>query len=78
MALTEFRKSTHQTRVKTGRYQKLEDKDRICLLYDSMKIKSEIHFLKDCSFFGDKMRLIFNFVQKMIPNFQNCNSEKQF
>ena len=54
-------------RVKTGRYQKLEDKDTICLLYDSGEIKSEMHFLMDCFYFGDKMWLCFNFVQKIVP-----------
>ena len=48
-------------RVKTGQYQKLEDKDRICLLCDS---ELEIHFLTDCFYFSDEMRLVFNFVQK--------------
>ena len=68
----------HHVRVETGRYQKLEDKVKICLLCDSGKIESEIHFLMDCSYFSDKRRLFFNFVQKIIQNFKNCNSEKQF
>ena len=32
----------------------------------------------DCSYFNDKRRLFFNFVPKIIPNFKNRNSEKQF
>ena len=78
VTLGKFRKNTRQMRVKTGRYQKLEDKDRICLPCDSGEIKSEIHFSMDCSYFSDRMQLFFNFVQKIIPNFQKCNSEKQF
>ena len=56
----------HQVRIEAGRYQKLEDNVRICLLCDSREI--------EC----DKRRLFFNFVQKIISNFKNCNSEKQF
>ena len=33
-----------QLRIKTGRYQKLEDKVRIWLLCDSEEIEPEIHF----------------------------------
>ena len=77
MVLAKFRKSVQQIRVKIGRYQKLEHKDRICLLCDSGEIKSEIHFSMDCSYFNDKMRLFFNFLQK-VSNFQNCKYEKQF
>ena len=68
----------HQLRIETGRYQKLEDKVRICLFYDSGEIESEIYFLMDCFYFSDQRRLFFNFVQKIIPNFKNCNSGKQF
>ena len=32
----------------------------------------------DCSYFSGKRQLLFNFVQKVIPNFKNCHSEKQF
>ena len=32
----------------------------------------------DFSYFSDKRRLFFNFVQKVYPNFKNCNSDKQF
>ena len=64
----------HQVRTETGRYQKLvlEDKIRICLLFDSEEIESEIHFLMDCSYFSYKKSLFFSFVQKIIPNFKNC------
>ena len=44
VALAKFRTSAHQLRVETGRYRKLEDKDRICLLCDSGEYKSEMHF----------------------------------
>ena len=56
----------------------IEDKARICLLCDSGKNELKIQYLMDCSNFSDKRRLFFNFVQKFIPNFKNCNSEKQF
>ena len=69
VALARFRISAHQLRIETGRYQTLEDKDRICLLCDSGEIESGIHLLMDCSYFSDKRRLFFNFVQQIIPNF---------
>ena len=54
VALAKFKTSAHKLRIETGRYQKLEDNDRICLLCDSGEIESEIHFLMDCSYFSDK------------------------
>ena len=44
---------THQLRIEIGRYQKLEDSVRICLLCDSGQIESEIHFLVDCDYFSN-------------------------
>ena len=32
----------------------------------------------DYSYFSDKRQLFFNFLEKFIPNFKNCNSERQF
>ena len=56
----------------------IEDKARVCLLSDSGKNELKIQYLMDYSHFSDKRRLFFNFVQKFIPNFKNCNSERQF
>ena len=44
----------HQVGIETGRYKKLEDKVRTCLLCNSGEIESEIHFLMHCSYFSDK------------------------
>ena len=49
MVLTKFTTSAHQLRIETGRYQRLEDKEKISLLFDLDEIKSELHFLMDCS-----------------------------
>ena len=67
----------HQLRIEAGRYQKLKGKIRTCLLCDSGEIESEIHFLMDCFYFSEARLLFFNFVQKILLNFKNCNSEKQ-
>ena len=69
MALAKFRTSAHQLRTETGRYENLEDKNRICLLCDSGEIKSEIHLLIDCSYFSDKRRLLFQFCAESYSRF---------
>ena len=78
VALAKFRMSAHQLRIETGRYQGLEESDIICLLCKSRKVESEIHFLIDCSCFKQKLRLFFNFVDKIITEFKDYNCEKQF
>ena len=37
-------------------------------------MKSEIQFLMNYSYLSEKRGLFFNFVQKIILNFKNCNS----
>ena len=64
MALAKSRTIAHQLRIETGRYQKLEDKDRIGLLCNSGEMESEIQFLMDYSNLSEKKGLCFNFVQK--------------
>ena len=56
----------------------IEDKAGVCLLSDSLKNELKIQYLMDYSYFSDKRRIFFNFVQKFIPYLKNCNSERQF
>ena len=54
IALAKLRTSSHQFRIETGRYQKLEEADRKCLLCNSGEVESEIHFVTQCLFFEKK------------------------
>ena len=78
IALTKLRTSAHQLRIETGRYQKLEEAERKCLLCDLGEIESEIHFLTRCPFFYKRRKNFFNFVSKVVQNFNNLDAEKRF
>ena len=78
IVLTKLRTSAHQLRIETGKYQKLEEAERKCLLCDLGEIESEIHFLTRRPFFYKRRKNFFNFVSKVIQNFYNLEAEKQF
>ena len=78
IALTKLRTSAHQLRTETGRYQKLEEAERKCLLCELGEIESEIHFLTRCPFFNERRKTFFNFASKLIQNFNNLETDKQF
>ena len=66
IALTKLRTSSNQLRIETGRYQKLEEADRKCLLCNSGEVESEIHFLTQCPFFEKKRKTFYTFVSKIM------------
>ena len=72
IALTKLRASAHQLRIETGRYQKLDEIERKCLLCNSGEIESEIHFVTQCSFFEKKRHTFFTFVSKLLKNFSSA------
>ena len=78
IALTKLRTSAHQLRIETGRYQKFEEAERKCLLCELGEIESEIHFLTGCPFFNKRRKTFFNFASKVIQNFNNLETDKQF
>ena len=59
IALTKLRTSAHQLRIETGRYKKLEEAERKCLLCDLGEMESEIHFLTQCPFFCKRRKNFF-------------------
>ena len=78
IASTKLRTSTHQVKTETGKYKKLEEAERKCLLCNLGEIESEIHFLTRCPFFNKRRKTFFNFVSKVIQNFNNLETDKQF
>ena len=75
MTLAKSRTRAHQLRIETSPYQKLDDEDRICLLCDLGKIKSEIHSLMDYSYLSGKKGIIFQYcAKKIIQYFKKVNS----
>ena len=58
ITLTKLRTSSHQLRMETGRYQKLEEAERKCLSCNPGEVESEIHFLTQCPFLGKKEKNI--------------------
>ena len=78
IALTKLTTSAHQLRIETGRYKNLEEAERKCLLCYLGKIEWGIHFLTRCPFFNIRRKTFFNFVSKVIQNFNNLETDKQF
>ena len=63
---------------RNSRYKKLEEAERKCLLCESGEIESEIHFLTRCPFFNERRKTFSNFASKVIQNFNNLETDKQF
>ncbi len=62
-------------RIETGRYSKLETKDRLCLLCNSNEVEDESHFLFKCNFYST---LRFKLETDIGCNFSNMNIERSF
>ena len=59
-ALVRFRISSHQLRIKTGRYENIPRNERICHFCTSNKIEDENHFLLDCKAYSQIRDIFFS------------------
>jgi hypothetical protein len=60
-----MRGGTNDLRIETGRYEKLEEKDRICIFCESGEVEDERHFLCGCEEWKDEREVILGKVRKL-------------
>lgn len=58
--LTKFRVSNHRLRIESGRYEKLDVKERICQYCTLGEIDDEDHFIFNCQFHTEDRKMLYN------------------
>ena len=74
-ALVKIRISSHQLRIKTGRYEKIPRNEKICSFCKSNKIEDENHFLLDCKAYSQIRDIFFSKIETKIPNFKSISHD---
>lgn len=59
-----IRGGTNDLRIETGRYEKLEKEERICIFCDSGEVEDESHFLCRCAAWKEERELVLREVRK--------------
>ncbi len=65
-------------RIETGRYEGMEEKDRICLLCDHNIIESDHHVIMSFPVYNELHGGLFNHSAQFEPNFNNLNHNETF
>ncbi len=73
-----FRCGVAPIRIETGKYEGMEEKDRICLLCDHNIIESECHVIMSCPVHNKLHGELFTHVAQFEPNFNNLNDDEKF
>ena len=60
-----LRGGTNDLRIETGRYEKLEVEERICIFCESGEVEDERHFLCRCEAWKDEREVILRKVRKL-------------
>jgi hypothetical protein len=60
-----MRGGTNDLRIETGRYEKLEAKERICIFCESGEVEDERHFLCRCEAWKDEREVVLRRVRKL-------------
>ena len=67
-ALCKIRISAHNLMIEKGRYQKLNRKDRNCLVCNAGEIENEEHFLLHCKHYKLIRSTFLKKIKSLIPN----------
>ena len=62
-ALTKLRTSSHNLAIETGRWSKIERKNRLCEQCTENIIEDEIHFLFDCKKYSSNRNITFKYIK---------------
>ncbi len=65
-------------RVETGRYKRMDEKDRTCLLCDHNIIESKYHVIMPCPVYNEVGGELFTYVAEFEPIFNNINDDEKF
>ena len=60
-----MRGGTNDLRIETGRYEKLEEGERICIFCESGEVENERHFLCRCEAWKDEREVVLREVKKL-------------
>ena len=60
-----MRGGTNDLRIETGRYEKLEEEERICIFCESGEVEDERHFLCRCEAWKDEREVVLREVRKL-------------
>ena len=60
-----IRGGTNDLRIETGRYEKLEEKERICIFCESGEVEDERHFLHRCEAWKNEREIVMKRVKKL-------------
>ena len=63
-------------RLETGRYENLQEQDRVCLLCADREIESEAHVLLHCPLYNDLRQVLFQYLTSLNENFM-CLTEHE-
>ena len=74
--LTKFRLSNHTLMIEKGRHFKLEIKERLCPLCQT--VEDEIHFLIDCETYEKPRKAILERCTELKPQFGHYTSKEKF
>ena len=60
-----LRGGTNDLRIETGRYEKLEETERICIFCESGEVEDVRHFLCRCEAWKDEREVVLRKVRKL-------------
>ena len=77
-AISKLRASSHILEIERGRYTKppTPKEQRLCILCNTME--TEIHFLTECSLYGDERDLLYSEIIRRFPDFERLDSYCKF
>jgi hypothetical protein len=75
---SKLRTSCHPLLIETGRYQNIEECNRLCTLCNQNKIESENHFLLECTLYRDERKSFLESLFSQYPILENHESQKLF
>ncbi len=77
-AFAKFRCGVAPIRIETGRFEGMEEKDRICRLCDHNIIESECHVIMSCPVYNELHGELFTHADQFEPNLNNINDDEMF
>ena len=63
--------STLPIRIETGRFERIDEANRLCNYCDSNNIENENHFIFQCKAYHDIRHNLFEHVKSLYPDFEN-------
>ena len=71
-AICKFRCGVAPIRLETGRFEGLDEKDRLCTVCGDA-IENEVHVIAVCPMYGDLRQPLFTYIAKLYPEFTNLS-----